>query len=394
MWLLLLFVGIMLHCAQHTTPEVKYPVPKPAAELPAMYLDSLLNKKIGMVVNHSSRLGERHLVDTLLDLGVNIDVLFAPEHGFLGTADAGAVIRDGVYERGDIPVISLYGQKKKPGSEDLKGLDAIVFDMQDVGVRTYTYISTLHHVMEVCAEQNIPLFILDRPNPNGFYVDGPVLEEKYKSFVGMHPVPLVHGMTIGEYARMINGEGWLRDSIQCALQIFPCLDYTHNDRYTLPVPPSPNLKNMQAIYLYPSLVLFEGTVVSVGRGTPFPFNVYGHPVYPDTSFSFLPEPLEGSSMDPKLKGRVCYGRNLSAIPADSLSSWGKLNLEFLLDMYHATGFNAEFFVPFFDRLAGTSELRKQIMNGHTEAEIRQSWADQLNAYKTIRVKYLLYPDFE
>ncbi len=368
--------------------------PSPAADDPGVFLDSLRGRSVGLVVNHTSRCGTKHLVDTLISLGCDIRTVFTPEHGFTGTADAGASIDDGIYGKSSIPVVSLYGKKKKPSSGDLQGIDLLIFDIQDVGVRTYTYISTLQYVMEAAVMHNIPLMVLDRPNPNGFYIDGPVLQSQYKSFVGMHPVPLVHGLTIGEYALMINGEGWLPDSQQCDLTIIPCQNYGHADRYTLDVAPSPNLKNMHAVYLYPSLVLFEGTVVSVGRGTQFPFTVYGHPLYPDTSFSFVPMPLEGSSMNPKLKDRQCFGKALYEIPIDTLAMQQQVNLGYMLDMYLAIGDVTDFFIPFFDKLAGNGELRRQIVNQTPVAEIRESWQSDLKAYKKIRVKYLLYPDFE
>ena len=366
----------------------------PAAYDLNSYLPRLQMKNVAVVVNHTSLIGETHLVDTLLAQNISVVSIFTPEHGFSGNADAGASISDMTYGNAKIPIISLYGKRMKPRAEDLNGVDMVVFDIQDVGVRTYTYISTLHYIMEACARYSVPLLILDRPNPNGHYVDGPVLDMKYKSFVGMHPVPLVHGLTIGEYAEMINGEYWLPDSLQCNLEVVHCPNYSHSGFYSLPVPPSPNLKTMQSVYLYPSLVLFEGTVVSVGRGTDKPFMIYGHPNYPDHDFSFTPEPLEGSSMNPKLKNQKCYGKDLSGISVDSLRNNQQFTLRYLIDMYDKLDTGSEFFIPFFDQLAGTAELRKQIEAHKTEAEIKASWKDALNAYKKIRVKYLLYPDFE
>lgn len=314
-----------------------------------------------VVANQASMVGERHLVDTLKALGANVKVIFCPEHGFRGEAAAGAYVKDGVDEKTGIPIVSLYGNNKKPSQEVLRryGIDYIIFDLQDVGCRFYTYISTLHYVMEAAAEGGIPVTVLDRPNPNGHYVDGPVLEMKYKSFVGMHPVPVVYGMTIGEYARMINGEGWLADSMACPLHVVALQYYTHDSVYRLPVNPSPNLRTPQAIALYPSLCLFEGTNISVGRGTPYPFEVIGNTYKMDLR---------------RVEVKPCF------------------DLTYLLEMYRHTP-KGKFFQKsnFFEKLAGNGKLRQQIENGVSEAKIRASWEPELTQFKAIRDKYLLYP---
>ncbi len=366
----------------------------PGAYNTMQYLPLISDKKVGLVINHTSILGKTNLLDSLVSLKVNVRAVFTPEHGFKGTADAGSYVSDGTYSNSAIPVISLYGKKKKPDTEDLKGIDIMVFDLQDVGVRFYTYLSTLHYIMEACAEQQIPLLVLDRPNPNGHYIDGPVLDSEYKSFIGLHPVPVVYGMTIGEYAQMINVEYWLTDSVQCELTVIKCQHYTHSSLYRLPVPPSPNLREMRAVYLYPSVALFEGTVVSEGRGTEFPFQMIGHPEYPDHTFSFIPQPMEGYSLNPKLKFINCFGMDLREIPIDSLQHERKINLSYLIDFYNDLNLGENFFTDYFDLLAGNHELRDQIIMGSTVEEIRQSWIEELEGFKKIRVKYLLYPDFE
>ncbi|MCX6182284.1 MAG: DUF1343 domain-containing protein [Bacteroidetes bacterium] len=359
----------------------------------AEYLPFLKGKRVGVVANHTAIIGKKHLVDTLLAMGVSVKYVFAPEHGFRGDADAGAEVKDGIDSKTGLPLFSLYGKNKKPSKVWMDSLDILVFDIQDVGARFYTYISTLHYVMQACAEYNKPLIILDRPNPNGNYVDGPVLQKKYKSFVGMHPIPVVHGMTIGEYAQMVNGEKWLHDSLdlKCPLTVIKMENYNHNMIYNLPAHPSPNLTNMRAIYLYPSLCFFEGTIVSVGRGTEFPFETYGHPTYSDKGFSFTPVPIKGKSMDPLLKGEQCFGKDLRAMNVDSLRTKG-LDLSYLIDAYKNTKSDNFFvFSKFFDNLAGSDRLRKQIIEGKSEVEIRASWQEELNAFKEVRKKYLMYP---
>ena len=360
------------------------------------YLPLLENKNVALVVNHTSLVNETHLVDTLLGSNIQVDRIFAPEHGFRGEAGAGEIIQDGTDATTGLPIVSLYGKNKKPTAEQLKGVDVVVFDIQDVGARFYTYISTMHYVMEACAEQNKPLIILDRPNPNGYYVDGPVLDTALRSFVGMHPIPIVHGLTVGELAQMINGEGWLANSVQCAVQIIPVQNYTHSDRYHLPVRPSPNLPNNQAINLYPSLCLLEGTVMSLGRGTDFPFQVMGYPNsafrhLANESFTFTPRSIPGVAPDPKHQAEKCYGVDLRTAP-----KLDHFSLQYVLDSYREAkkaGIN-DFFNAFFDKLAGTAQLKKQIMDGLNEEQIRASWEPFLGQYKKMRKQYLLYRDFE
>lgn len=362
-----------------------------------IYLDKLKGKHVGLVVNQTSLVGtpykETHLVDSLLTLGIAVEKIFSPEHGFRGTADAGEKVKSGIDGKTGLPLISLYGNNKKPTPENLSGIDIIVFDIQDVGARFYTYISTLHYVMEACAENGKELIVLDRPNPNGFYIDGPVLDTAYRSFVGMHPVPVVHGMTIGEYAKMINGEKWLKNGAQCSLTVVPCTHYNHSMLYKARMKPSPNLPNMTAIYLYPSLCFFEGTPVSVGRGTDKPFQIIGHPDYTGRSFSFTPQSMEGAK-EPPLKGTVCYGIDLSALQREYFQKRKSLNLEWLLELYQKFPHKEKFFTPFFTKLAGTTQLQTQIEQGKSEAEIRESWRPGLEQFKNVRKKYLLYADFE
>ncbi len=333
-----------------------------------------------------------HLVDVLLANKVQVVKIFCPEHGFRGNAEAGAHIASGVDERTGLPIISLYGNNKKPQPTQLQDVDVIVFDLQDVGCRFYTYISTLHYVMEAAAEHGVEVIVLDRPNPNGYFVDGPVLQPKWRSFVGMHPVPVVYGMTIGEYAFMINGEGWLSEGRKCDLTVVPISGYTHQTRYTLPVRPSPNLPNDESIYLYPSLCFFEGTNVSVGRGTDYPFQLYGSPSFTKGDYTFTPKPIKGVSENPLCKGQLCRGYFLYSYAHDSLQGSNSLNLEYLLNAYQCTPDKSTFFTnaAFFDKLAGTDQLRKQIIQGLTEAQIRASWQADLDRFKEVRAKYLLY----
>ena len=365
-----------------------------AAEQTEKYLSLIRNKQIAIVANPTSTIGNTHLVDSLMNLGLQIKKVFCPEHGFRGDQEAGETVNNFIDAKTKLSVISLYGDQKKPKPADLSGIDIVIFDIQDVGARFYTYISTLHYVMEACAENNIELLVLDRPNPNGFYVDGPVLDKKFASFVGMHAVPLVHGMTIAEYARMINGEKWLNNGIQCKLQTIIVKNYNHTDYYSLPVKPSPNLLTMSAVYLYPSLCLFEGSIVSVGRGTLKPFQLLGHPKLDSLMFSFMPLSIKGMSAEPPYKNQQCYGYDLSNYSLKILRNEKKLNLFWLIDLYQRLSPKTEFFTPFFDKLAGTDQLRKQIIAGKTEEEIRQSWQVDLINFKKIRKKYLLYGDFE
>jgi uncharacterized protein YbbC (DUF1343 family) len=358
------------------------------------YLPALQQSSgVALVVNQTSMVGAVHLVDTLLRSGVAIKKIFAPEHGFRGQADAGEKIKDGIDTQTGVPLLSLYGKNKKPSKEQLDGIEWVVFDIQDVGARFYTYISTMHYVMEACAENDVSFMVLDRPNPNGHYVDGPVLDPSYASFVGMHPVPIVHGMTVGEYAQMINGEFWLKDSLQAALSVVPCANYSHRSPYELPVPPSPNLPNMRAIYLYPSLCLFEGTTCSVGRGTNKQFQVYGHPEAQIGDYYFTPKPMPGAKY-PKHEGTACRGIDLTGQDENRLRNKGYLDLSYLIDFYQAFPDSSSFFLKnrFFDKLAGTHLLREQILAGKTASEIRQSWQKGLSEFKAIRLKYLMYEE--
>ena len=361
------------------------------AERLDLLLTKLAGKQVALVVNHSSLVGNTHLVDTLNSLGVCISVIFAPEHGFRGNADAGEYVRDGIDLRTGTPIVSLYGKRRKPSPEDLEGVEVVIFDIQDVGARFYTYISTLFYVMEACAEQDKGAIVLDRPNPNGHYVDGPVLDSRLTSFVGIAPIPIVHGCTVGELAQLFVGEFWIYRPESLRLQVIPCLNYTHSTFYELPVPPSPNLLTTRSILLYPSICLFEGSTCSVGRGTDWPFEVVGHPDYPCDTFNFVPRP-NASNKYPLHAGWLCGGRDFSKISIDSLWAAKQLNLNWLLEFYHQFPNKTAFFREdhFFDLLAGTRNLQQQIMDGKTEAEIRETWAEDLMAYRAIRLKYLLY----
>jgi uncharacterized protein YbbC (DUF1343 family) len=354
------------------------------------YYPLLKNKEIGVVANQASVVGSKSLIDVLVSKGFHVVRIFSPEHGFRMTGDAGELIGSTVDSITGIRIVSLYGKNMKPTQEDLESLDLILFDLQDVGVRFYTYISTLTYMMEACAEQNIPLILLDRPNPNGFYIDGPVLELSYRSFVGMHPVPVVYGMTIGEYALMVNGEGWLNNKLKCDLQIVPMEKYFHQMRYDLPVKPSPNLPNPLSVFLYPSLCFFEGTQVSVGRGTSFPFQVYGHPDLTYGTFFFTPESIPGVSNHPVLEGRLCRGEDLRNYDPGNLVDPGKIILRWLLQAYQGSKGKGDFFNAYFNKLAGNATLQQQIIAGKTEKDIRKSWQSGINKFKKIRQKYLLY----
>jgi uncharacterized protein YbbC (DUF1343 family) len=362
------------------------------------YLPLLIGKKVGVVANQTSVIFKdrrqktedksyTHIVDSLLKLNIDIKTVFAPEHGFRGTADAGEKVRNGIDTKTGLPIISLYGKNRKPTEEQIKDIEIMIFDIQDVGVRFYTYISSLHYVMEACAEQNIPLLILDRPNPNGHYIDGPTLEPEHKSFLGMHPIPLVHGMTIGEYAQMINGEQWLTNGVQCEISIISIKNYTHKTSYSLPIRPSPNLPNDQSIRLYPSLGLFEGTNVNAGRGTEFQFQRFGAPFLDKNVFSLQYTPKENfGSKNPKHKGKLCYGEDLSNKNINQT-----ISLKWLIKAYINTSDKSLFFnEASFTKHAGTKKLQEQIEAGLTETEIKATWKNGLEAFKTKRNKYLLY----
>lgn len=381
------------------------------AERTAVYFPLLKGKRIGVFANQTSIVGKSHLIDTLRRGGINVVKIFTPEHGFNGMADAGENVNNNNYGQTGIPLISLYGNHDKPSTEDLEGVDILLFDIQDVGVRFYTYLSSLQYYIEAAMENSKPLIILDRPNPNGFYVDGPVLDTKFKSFVGLQPVPIVYGLTIGEYAMLISGEGWLsskanekysyyktaRNSVDTPFHflVIKCINYDHSSKYIPPVNPSPNLQEVQAIYLYPSTCLFEGTVLSEGRGTEKPFEIFGHPSLPKTLFTFTPRSTAGAK-EPKLKGQKCYGWNLSGSIEQVLKETrNKIQIKWMLNAYKLFPEKDHFFLNAgnFNRLAGNDVLMHQIMNFESEAAIRKSWEPALSDYKKIRKKYLLYKDF-
>jgi hypothetical protein len=363
------------------------------AERTSYYLPLLKGKNIGLVVNQTSIIGKVHLVDSLIQLGLNVKKIFAPEHGFRGNADAGEKISDSKDAKTGVPIISIYGSKKAPEKADLEGIDILIFDIQDVGTRFYTYISTLHYVMLSCADNNVPLIVFDRPNPNGHFIDGPMLDLAYQSFVGMHPIPVVHGMTIGEYAQMINGENWLGDNKRTNLQVVSCLNYKHSDIYNLPIPPSPNLPNMRSIYLYPSICYFEGTQISLGRGTNKQFQVLGAPNLNAGDFTFTPEPKPGAMNPPQL-GKLCRGMDLSGLQELQIKAKKTIDLSYLIQIYRDYPDKESFFLPgmFFDKLAGSSKLREMIQSGYSEQQIKDTWQPGLNQFKKVRKKYLIYED--
>ena len=384
LFLIFYFLSGLFVCAQLKT----------GAERTEEYLLVLEGKNVGIVANHTSMIGSTHLVDSLLSLNIKVTKIFGPEHGFRGSNDAGMAIKDDVDQATGLPVISLYGSHKKPTREEMAGIDLIIFDIQDVGVRFYTYISTMQYVMEACAENNVDFFVLDRPNPNGFYIDGPVLEPEYKSFVGKQPIPVVHGMTVAEYARMLNEEGWMENGIKCNLQYVTCANWDHRTYYELPVRPSPNLPNMISIYLYPSLCLFEGTLMSIGRGTDTPFQVYGHPDYPLTAFSFTPRSIPGVATNPKYLEERCSGVDLTDLPINFIRDNRGIILHWLIDAYKQLNENDDFFNNYFVKLAGTTKLQELIEDGTSSAVIRADWKKDLQKFQQIRKKYLLYRDFE
>lgn len=382
------------------------------ADRTGVYMPLLKGKNVAVFANQTSMVANTHLVDTLLASGIKVVKIFGPEHGFRGDADAGEHVGDAKDKKTGIPVISLYGNHKKPTPEDFKEVDVVVFDIQDVGVRFYTYISSLEYVLEACLENHKPLMILDRPNPNGFYIDGPVLDKKFKSFIGMQAVPIVYGMTIGEYGLMLAGESWLSEKANAInaqnitteptadtpfhVTVIKCKNYDHNTKYILPVMPSPNLKQMQSIYLYPSTCFFEGTVMSEGRGTDHPFQVFGHPTLPKNLYRFTPKPNAGAK-NSKCFGLQCYGWNLGGSNEEVLKMVdGKIRLKYFLEAYKLFPGKDSFFLKnnFIDKLAGTDLFQKQVKEGLSEAAIRKSWQPGLEAFKVIRKKYLLYNDFE
>jgi len=384
----LIFLGVFSQYYSQTSNKEGF---KTGADRPEIYLPLLKNKTIGIVTNQTGLLQDKtHLVDFLVKNNIKIKTIFAPEHGFRGNADAGEKVKNGVDIKTGIPIVSLYGPNKKPKPEQLKGIDIVVFDIQDVGVRFYTYISTLTYLMEAGAENNVEIMVLDRPNPHDGYIDGPVLKKKWESFVGMHEVPVVYGLTIGEYGTMVNGEKWLKNGVQAKYTLIEMKNYHKKERYSILDKPSPNLPNDQSINLYPSLCFFEGTQVSVGRGTDIPFQVYGSPWTKDLPYQFTPKPNFGAK-DPFLNGKLCYGENLS----DYSKDLREINLEWLLKAYkNYKNLQQDFFLKnlFFDTLAGSDELRKQIISGKSEKEIKYSWKSNLEKFSKIRSKYIIYKD--
>ena len=359
-----------------------------------IYFPMLRGQRIAVCANHTSMVGSTHLVDTLHASGMQIVRIFAPEHGFRGEAEAGKSVADGVDVQTGIPIVSLYGSHKKPTAADMKDIDIVLFDIQDVGARFYTYISTLHYIMEAAAENQVKVLVLDRPNPNGFWVDGPMLEPRFSSFVGMDPIPIAHGMTVGELARMINGEHWLKDSLRCDLKVINVYHYDHALRYQLPIPPSPNLQCMEAVYLYPSLCLFEGTPLSVGRGTDRPFCLLGFPKCKLGNMAFRPKSVPGAALHPPFEEKLCQGFDLTELANTVLKNGNFIHIDLLVEMYKVYPDKTKFFNSSFNRLAGTDKLQQQIKEGLPATEIRQSWQPELEAFKKLRKKYLLYADFE
>jgi uncharacterized protein YbbC (DUF1343 family) len=371
----------------------KSPDLQTAADQPGAYLPLVYGKNVGVVANQTSITGKSHLVDFLLERNVAVKKVFSPEHGFRGKASAGEKVNSAKDAKTGLPIISLYGKNKKPSAEQLQGLDVVLFDLQDVGTRFYTYISTLTYVMQACAENKVKLIVLDRPNPNGYYVDGPVLKPGFESFVGLHQVPVVYGLTIGEYALMVNGEKWLENGVKCELEVVKCKNYDHLTEYDLPIKPSPNLPNQWAVALYPSLCFFEGTNVSVGRGTDLPFQQIGAPYFEEGTTVFTPKANEGAK-HPKYENQKCNGFLLQEFSQYYVHGLGELYLFWLVEAYKQAPDKTKFFNAFFKKLAGTDQLQKQIEKGMEPDEIRESWKTDINLFKNIRQKYLLYPDFE
>jgi len=390
--LILTFFQILYGCnsqsvaVDHTIDLSEAPSLVLGAERMTEYLPLIKGKRVAMAVNHTSVVGNQHLVDTLLSLGVTVSAVFAPEHGFRGAQEAGEHVESGTDPKTGLPIISLYGSNKKPSADQLANIDLVLFDIQDVGVRFYTYISTMHYLMEACAENQKTMLILDRPNPNGDYVAGPILQKEQTSFVGMHPIPIVHGLTVGELANMINGENWLIGIESCDLKVIPMDNYHHQMNYSLPIKPSPNLPNDQSVRLYPSLCLLEGSQISIGRGTQFPFQVIGHPEFADSLFSFTPKGIPGMDLNPKHKDQSCYGWDLrnSEVP--------QFTLKYLINAYQLYPDKDKFFKEYFHLLSGNKILMDQIKKGLSEDEIQASWMPDLNNYKQLRANYLLYSE--
>ena len=358
------------------------------------YLPILEHQNVALCVNQTSMVGQRHLLDTLLSLGVNVKKIFCPEHGFRGDAEAGKHISNQIDTKTGLPIISLYGNNKKPTKEQLQDIDIIIFDIQDVGARFYTYISTLTLLMEAAAENDKVVLVFDRPNPNGYWVDGCILQSEFQSFVGMHSVPINHGMTIAEYARMVNGEHWLKNNLTCKLLWVKVQGYNHAMRYQLPISPSPNLSSMEAIYLYPTLCLFEGTPMSIGRGTNAPFCLLGYPDFGAKDTVFVPQNIVGVATNPPCLGKQCNGYNLKQWAHDTLINKNRIDIDLLINAYNSFDEKDKFFTPFFNKLAGNATLAQQIKDGKNASQIRQSWQSELQDFKKIRKKYLLYKDFQ
>ena len=388
-----LILGSLIVCSTLFVRGQTAPAVQVGAEHLDLYLPLLADRPVGLVINHTSRIADRHLVDTLLARGVCLQRIFAPEHGYRGTADDGADIRDGYDHLTGLPISSLYGRRKKPVAEDLKDLEVVIFDIQDVGARFYTFISTLFYVAEACAENGVELIVLDRPNPNGHYVDGPLREQGMESFVGIAPIPIVHGCTVGELARLFAGEGFIQSAERLKLTVITCANYTHRTRYVLPVKPSPNLPDQRSILLYPSVCLFEGTTASVGRGTETPFQWVGHPNFPAGDSLYAPCPMDGAQA-PLHEGAACYGYDMRHISLDALYNLGRIDLSRLLDFYCEFPDKENFFRKnkYFDLLAGTPYLRQLIELGSSEEEIRATWADGMAFFKLVRKDYLLYDE--
>ena len=389
---LFLFINNIIHAqSEHNRAIINAEESIVGASRTELYLPILQNKRVGIIANQTSIFSNTHLVDTLLKLEIDIKAIFTPEHGFRGSADEGTFIANSIDEKTNLPIISLYGSNKKPNREQLKDIDILLFDLQDVGTRFYTYISTMTYIMEAAAEIDIPVIVLDRPNPNGFYIDGPIMEDENTSFVGLHHIPIVYGMTIGEYALMVNGEYWLNDSLQCDLTIIPLGNYKREAIYKLPVKPSPNLPNWQSVYLYPSLCLFEGTIVSIGRGTETPFQVYGHPLM-EGEYSFIPKQKKGKRA-PLHCDKTCHGENIYNFAENYKNNKAEIELNWLINAYNQLHEKDNFFNNFFVKLSGTKDLQNQIIEGVTEDDIRHSWQAGIDDFKTTRDKYLIYDDF-